>query len=88
MRDFKNPATTTISFELNDERVFAQLDDTIKLVIYPANDNLCFRLDHDGQIMSDGVDYKNASTMQATINRALRWHCLKVKLVVKPLATA
>lgn len=88
-RDFKNPATTTISFALNDERVFTLLQEQpsrITLSIMPANDNLCFTLRSDDYIITDGVDYKSVSTMQAAINRALRWKCIKVKLVIKTAA--
>jgi hypothetical protein len=74
---------TTITFKLTDEQVFKRFRSDLSLTIMPDNDNLSFRLCSDYGIITDGVDYKNVSTLQATINRALRWHQHKVKLVVQ-----
>jgi hypothetical protein len=74
---------TTIAFKLTDEQVFTRFRHDLSLTISPCNDNLSFALRSDYGIITDGVDYKSVSTMQAAINRALRWHQHKVKLVVQ-----
>jgi hypothetical protein len=78
-----NEATTIINFKLGDERIFTRFSDDLSLTIWPHTDNLCFTLRSNYGIITDGVDYKSGSTMQAAINRALRFHYRKVKLVVR-----
>ena len=82
MNDTKNPTTTTISLALTGEQVLTRFNDDLTLSITPNSDNLCFALRSNYGLITDGVDYKSTSTMQAAINKALRWHYHKVKLVV------